>query len=222
MSSAATTDLSTTTFDAVLFDNDGTLIDSSGAVVRAWTAWAEHHGIPLETLVGLHGVPSRGIVSRVAPHLDVDAATADIDRRELEDAEGVVALPGAREALAAVGGRAAIVTSAGRHLAVLRLDAAGLTPPAAFVTADDITRGKPDPQPFLLGAQKLGVDPARCLVVEDAPAGLQAGRAAGAATIAVTTTSGAHELAELADAVVTDLSQVTFQTVRDGVRVDLA
>lgn len=217
-----TVDLTTTVFEAVLFDNDGTLIDSRGPVVRAWTAWAEHHGIPLEQLVGFHGVPSRGIVSRVAPHLDVDAATADIDRRELEDAEGVVALPGAGEALAAVGGRAAIVTSAGRHLAVLRLDAAGLTPPAAFVTADDITRGKPDPEPFLLGAEKLGVDPARCLVVEDAPAGLQAGRAARAATLAVTTTSEVHELAPLADAVVRDLSQVTFRLVEQGVRVELA
>lgn len=221
MHRTTTTDLTAATFEAVLFDNDGTLIDSRGAVVRAWTAWARHHDIPQEQLVGFHGVPSRGIVAHVAPHLDVERATADIDRRELEDAGGVVALPGAKDALAAVGGRAAIVTSAGRDLAVLRLDAAGLTPPAAFVTADDIDRGKPDPQPFLLGASKLGVDPARCLVVEDAPAGLQAGRAAGAATLAVTTTSEAHELSGLADAVVTDLSQVTFRLVDGGVQVSL-
>ncbi|HSP60923.1 MAG TPA: HAD-IA family hydrolase [Ornithinimicrobium sp.] len=222
MHHSATTDLTATTFEAVLFDNDGTLTDSRGAVVRAWTAWARHHEIPLTRFGDFHGVPSRGIVARVAPHLDVETATADIDRRELADAEGVVALPGAREALAAVGARAAIVTSAGRDLAVLRLDAAGLTPPATVVTADDITRGKPDPQPFLLGARMLGVDPARCLVVEDAPAGLQAGRAAGAATLAVTTTSELHELRGLADAVVTDLSQVTFRLVDGGVRLRIA
>ncbi|MFK5634514.1 MULTISPECIES: HAD-IA family hydrolase [unclassified Ornithinimicrobium] len=212
-------DITQETFDAVLFDNDGTLTDSRAAVERAWYAWAVHHDIPLERFVGFHGVPSRGIVQMVAPHLDADTATADIDRRELEDADGVVALPGAEQAIATVGARAAIVTSAGRDLAILRLGAAGLVPPEAFVTADDITVGKPDPQPYLIGADRLGADPARCLVVEDAPAGLRSGRAAGAATLALTTTSTAEELAPLADLVVRDLSAVRFTVSGEGVRI---
>ena len=209
------------TFAAVLFDNDGTLIDSSGAVVRSWTSWAQAHGVPLETLVGFHGVPSRGIVARVAPHLDLDEAVADIDRRELEDLEGILALPGAREALAAVGERAAVVTSAGADLAARRLAAAGVSPPAVLVTADDIPRGrgKPDPLPYLTGARRLGVDAGRCLVVEDPPAGLRSGRAAGAATLAVVTTGTPEEVAPEADLVVPDLSHVAFDLVPDGVRV---
>lgn len=213
-------DITAETFEAVLFDNDGTLTDSTAAVERSWRAWADHHAVPVERLVAYHGVPSRSIVEAVVgSHVDVDAATADIDRRELEDLEGVVVLPGAAEAMAAVAGRAAIVTSAGRELAVLRLGAAGLRPPEAFVTAHDITRGKPDPQPYLIGAEKLGADPSRCLVVEDAPAGLRSARAAGAATLAVTTTSTAEVLEPLADMVVTDLAQVLFSLTRDGVRV---
>lgn len=207
------------TFDAVLFDNDGTLTDSRAAVERSWLAWADHHGIDRAALIGYHGVPSSSIVRAVAPHLDVEAVTADIDRRELEDAEGIVALPGAVEALVAVGARAAIVTSATLDLAVLRLEAAGLVAPQAVVTADDISRGKPDPEPFLVAADRLGVDPARCLVVEDAPAGLRSGRAAGAATLAVTTTSTVPELEPVADVVVQDLSQVRFVATSAGIRV---
>lgn len=215
-------DLTLETFDGVLFDNDGTLTDSTAAVVRSWQAWAEEHDVPYDRLGGFHGVPSRSIVEAVVDaHVDVDVATADIDRRELEDAEGIVALPGAAQAMAAVGARAAIVTSASRELAVLRLGAARLEAPSAFVTADDITRGKPDPQPYLIAAEKLGVDPARCLVVEDAPAGLRSGRAAGAATLAVTTTSPAEALRELADLVVADLSEVSFELDGDAIRLRL-
>ncbi|AXH97773.1 HAD family hydrolase [Ornithinimicrobium avium] len=212
--------MTTEIFQAVLFDNDGTLTDSTAAVERSWAAWAEHHEVPLERLVRFHGVPSRSIVQAVVePHVDVDQATADIDRRELEDLEDVVALPGAVEAMAAVGDRAAIVTSAGRELAELRLTAAGLRAPEAFVTADDITRGKPDPQPYLIGAARLGADPHRCLVVEDAPAGVASGRAAGAATLALTTTSPAEDLD--ADLVVADLSQVVFTEGPEGIRLRL-
>lgn len=213
-------DITAEVFEAVLFDNDGTLTDSTAAVERSWRAWAAHHDVPVERLVRYHGVPSRSIVEAVVDaHVDVDLATSDIDRRELEDLEDVEALPGAVEAMDAVGDRAAIVTSAGRELAELRLGAAGLSAPEAFVTADDITRGKPDPQPYLIGAGKLGADPSRCLVVEDAPAGVASGRAAGAATLAVTTTSPAEDLD--ADLVVADLSEVVFTETADGIRVRL-
>lgn len=214
-------DITSETFQAVLFDNDGTLIDSRGPVVRSWLAWAADHGVPPESLVGFHGVPSSGIVAAVAPHLDPVEATADIDRRELADTEGLVALPGATEAVAAVGWRGAIVTSATRALLEVRLEATGFVAPEVMVTADDISRGKPDPQPYLVAADRLGVDPSRCLVVEDAPAGLQSGRAAGAATLAVTTTSQVDELEPLADVVVTDLSAVSFTLTDEGVRVTL-
>ncbi|MGD8148456.1 HAD family hydrolase [Ornithinimicrobium sp. Y1694] len=217
-------DITSEVFEAVLFDNDGTLVDSSAVVVRTWRAWADHYDVPYERFVGFHGVPSRGIVQMVAPHLDIDDATAHIDRLELEDQEGIVVLPGATEAIAALDGRAAVVTSAGSELAARRLAAAGVTPPAVVVSADDIPpgKGKPDPEPYLVGARQLGVDPAKCLVVEDAPAGLKAGRAAGAATLAVTTTSSRDELEPLADLVVEDLAQVRFEVTDEGVRVHRA
>lgn len=212
-------DLTTQTFAAVLFDNDGTLTDSRGAVERSWVAWAVDHGIDPAVLVAFHGVPTSSIVRAVAPHLDVVTATADIDARELQDLDGVTALPGAADALAAVGEKAALVTSASRELALLRLRAAGLRPPAVLVAADDIGRGKPDPEPYLLAAERLGVDPSRCLVVEDAPAGLESARAAGAATLAVTTTTRQQQLAPLADLVVEDLSAVELVRTAAGVRV---
>lgn len=214
-------DITTEIFEAVLFDNDGTLTDSRGPVERSWRAWAAEHDVPLERFGHFHGVTSRGIVERVAPHLDADAATADIDRRELEDVEGIVALPGAVDALAAVGERGAIVTSAGRELARVRIRAAGLIQTSVVVTADDISAGKPDPEPYLTGARLLGADPARCLVVEDAPAGLQAGRAAGAATLALLTTTEQDALEPDADLVVESLADIRFEQVDGGVRVHL-
>ncbi|KUG59249.1 hypothetical protein AVL62_06080 [Serinicoccus chungangensis] len=214
-------DITQETFEAVLFDNDGTLTDSRGPVERSWRSWAVDHGVDFARFGNFHGVTSRGIVERVAPHLDADAATADIDRRELEDLDGIVALPGAVDALAAVGARAAIVTSAGRELAVLRIDAAGLSAPAVLVTADDISRGKPDPEPYLVGARRLEADPARCLVVEDAVAGLESGRAAGAATLAVLTTSSREEVADHADLTVGSLADVRLEVTDAGVRVHL-
>lgn len=213
-------DITQETFEAVLFDNDGTLTDSRGAVERSWRTWAEQHGVDFASFGNFHGVTSRGIVERVAPHLDAEAATAEIDRLELADTDGVVALPGAVAALAAAGERAAIVTSAGRELARLRLGAAGLTAPSVVVTADDISRGKPDPEPYLTAARQLGVEPRRCLVVEDATAGVRAGRAAGAATLALLTTSSRTELEE-ADRVVDTLAQVRFSSTATGVRVAL-
>ncbi|USQ77754.1 HAD-IA family hydrolase [Ornithinimicrobium cryptoxanthini] len=212
-------DITSEVFDAVLFDNDGTLIDSRDAVVRSWLAWAADNGVAAEALIGFHGVPSSSIIADVAPHLDPVSATADIDGRELADLEGIVALPGATEAIAAVGWRGAIVTSATRELVTVRLAAAGFTAPEVLVSANDISRGKPDPEPYLIAAEKLAVDPTRCLVVEDAPAGLRSGRAAGAATVAVVTTSSVEELEPLADLVVDDLSALTFTLEDEGVRV---
>ncbi len=216
----------TAVFEAVLFDLDGTLVDSTPSVERSWRRWAELWGMG-EGFVVRHGVPARQILAGLVPAGDVDRAFADIERIEVEDVEGVVALPGAVRALAALPpGRAAVVTSGTRPLARSRIHAAGLDAPAVVVTAEDVAVGKPDPAPYLLAARLLGVDPARCLVVEDAPAGLAAGRAAGCTTLGLTTTSPAAALAGLGADAAPDLVVATLADVRlvggpDGVRLAL-
>ncbi|MGQ7295568.1 HAD-IA family hydrolase [Quadrisphaera sp. KR29] len=213
--------LAARTFEAVLFDMDGTLIDSGPVVVRSWYRWAAEEGVDPARLAGMHGIPSAQIVERLLPPDRWASATQRIDDIEVADTDGIVVLPGARDALAALPApRAAIATSCTRPLATARIGATGLPAPAVVVTASDVERGKPDPAPYLLAARRLGVDPARCLVVEDAPAGIAAGRAAGCATLAVATT---HRVAQLqqagADALVVDLSQVRLVGDDDGVRL---
>ncbi|MFC3690173.1 HAD-IA family hydrolase [Aquipuribacter hungaricus] len=208
-------------FDAVLFDMDGTLVDSTPSVVRCWLRLAEENGITPEALQAAagHGRPARDIVADLFEPPAREAALVRITHLEVTDLEGVVALPGAADALLASGDRGAIVTSCTAPLATARQQAAGIPVPAVVVTADDVVRGKPDPEPFLTAARILGVDPSRCLVVEDAPAGLAAGRAAGMTTLAVTTTHTAEELD--ADHVVGDLSGVRLDPSGDGVRLHL-
>lgn len=203
----------------MLFDNDGTLIDSTEAVRRSWGRWAIEHDVDPFSLTGFHGVPAAAIVAAVLPDGDQESALARIVAIEESDTAGVVALPGAAEALTALGPHAAIATSATHDLARARLEAAGLGIPDVMVSADDITHGKPDPEPFLLAAQRMGVDPAHCLVIEDAPSGLTSGRAAGCATLAVVSTHQEHELS--ADLIVPDLSHVEFVTETEGVRFRL-
>lgn len=211
--------LSDRTFAAVLFDLDGTLIDSTAAVVRSWLAWAAERGIAPERLQGYHGVPAVDIVrDLVADDAQVPAAVARINELELLDVRGIELLPGAAQALAALpAGRAAVVTSCTDALAAARIGATRLPVPDVLVAADHVHRGKPDPEPFLLGAERLGVDPSACLVVEDAPSGLAGARAAGMATLAVTTTTPADDL--VADAVVGTLADVRFSADPDGVRL---
>ncbi|MGI5448801.1 HAD-IA family hydrolase [Streptomyces sp. CA-243310] len=206
--------------DALLFDNDGTLVSSMESVRRCWTRWAREYGITEEAFaaVELHGRPAAEIIAELLPVEARPAALARIEELEVDDvAGGVVLLPGTGELLSSLpAGRWAVVTSATRPLAEARLREAGVDFPE-LVAADDVTRGKPDPEPFLLAAARLGVDPARCVVFEDAPAGLAAGRAAGMRTVALTTT---HTAAELdADVVVRDLSAVSAQVTDAGVTI---
>ncbi|MCG8969856.1 MULTISPECIES: HAD family hydrolase [Streptomyces] len=208
---------------ALLFDNDGTLVSSLESVRRCWTRWAGEYGITAERFaqVELHGRPAAEIAADLLPAGVVPEAVARIEHLEVEDVPngGVHLLPGTRVFLDALpSDRWAVVTSATRRLAEARLDAVGILP-KTLVAADDITRGKPDPEPYLLGARALGVDPAACVVFEDAPAGLQAGRAAGMTTVALATT---HRAAELdADLVVDDLSALSVLVTDGGIEISV-
>ncbi|MDN3295297.1 HAD-IA family hydrolase [Streptomyces ficellus] len=206
--------------EALLFDNDGTLVSSLESVHRCWSRWAEEYGIAAEDFarVELHGRPAVEIIAELLPADRTAGALARIEQLEVDDVPGgVELLPGTKELLASLpAGRWAVVTSATRPLAEARLREAGIEAPVV-IAADDITRGKPDPEPYLLAAAKLGVDPAACVVFEDAPAGLAAGRAAGMATVALTTTHDPSEL--VADVVVPDLSAVSAQATDGGVTV---
>lgn len=207
-------------FDAVIFDMDGTLIDSTPAVVRAWTTWAEEFGVSAEALAGQHGVPSGATVRALLPADHHERASMRIDELELEDLHDIVVLPGAAEALATLAtAKNAIATSCTMPLAQARISAAGLVAPSVLVTADQVRHGKPAPDPFLLAAKKLGVDPTRCLVVEDAPKGLQAAHAAGCHTLAVITTTKREDL--IADAIVQNLSAVRFHHAQGSITVEL-
>ncbi|MEZ0494202.1 HAD-IA family hydrolase [Kineococcus sp. TBRC 1896] len=210
------------TFAAVLFDMDGTLVDSTAAIERSWTTWAIEHGVSGEALLRAHGHgrPAPEIVADLVGPEGYAVAAARITELEVTDVAGVVQLPGVAELLAGLTPRRwAVVTSCSAPLADARRRAAGLPDPDVLVTFDDVARGKPAPDCFLLGAQRLGVDPADCLVVEDAPAGLAAARAAGCATLAVRTTHPDGPLD--ADLVVPLLSQVRLDDGPDGVRVRL-
>ncbi len=183
---------------ALLFDLDGVLIDSTPAVARVWTRWALEHGFnPEETVARAHGRPSLTTVREYLPNADHEVENREVERREIEDLDGVIPLPGALELLASLPvERWTIVTSCTRALAEVRIKAAGLPLPKKIVTSNDITQGKPHPEPFLKGAAILGFPAAECVVLEDAPAGVRAGKASGARVIAFRTTVNEEELRE--------------------------
>lgn len=171
------------TYAAFLFDMDGTLLDSSAVVNRVWVAWANKHGVDAQTLLkAMHGVRAEDTVRRFAgPSLDIAAETGWIHQAELGDVEGLVPLEGIGAFIERLDADAwAVVTSATLELATVRMRAAKLPMPRIMVTADDVRRGKPDPEGYLLAANRLGVDIKDCLVFEDAPAGVKAAKAAGA------------------------------------------
>lgn len=190
---------------AVLLDMDGTLVDSDAAVERAWTTWADEYGVDAATLlVDAHGSPADHTVRRMRPNLD-EVEVAAAARRQLDlqydDLADVRATEGAVELLARLdrlGLPWAVVTSADVRLAEARLGSAGLTVPV-LITVDDISAGKPNPEGFLLAAARLGVDPGRCLVVEDAEPGVAAGRAAGATVAALKGLDADVRIRSLAD-----------------------
>src|SRR6266481_5378757 len=181
---------------AVLFDMDGVLVDYTQAVARVWSKWALERGFDPEKVVrAAHGRPSIDTVRDFLPNADSNAENLEVERQEVEDLEGVVAMPGARALVKSIpAGRWTVVTSATRPLAEVRLRAAGIPIPESLITADDIQLGKPHPEPYQKAAARLGYPPSECVVVEDAPAGIRAGKAAGARVIGFPTTSNRHEL----------------------------
>ncbi|AUG08936.1 HAD family hydrolase [Pseudomonas sp. S09G 359] len=178
-------------YRAFLFDMDGTLLNSIAAAERVWGIWAERHGLDVAAfLTTIHGARAIDTITRQAlPGVDPEVEAQWITEAELNDVEGVVAIDGAVAFLNSLpGAQWALVTSAPRELALRRLQAAGITPPAVLVTAEDVAVGKPDPACYVLGAQRLGVPVQDCLVFEDAPVGIRAAEAAGADVMVVTST----------------------------------
>jgi sugar-phosphatase len=179
------------TFAAFLFDMDGTVLSSIAAAERVWGRWARRHGLDVEAFMPtMHGKRAVDTIGRLnLPGVDPEIEADWITRAEIEDVADIHAIEGAAAFLAALPAeRWTIVTSSPLPLARRRLEAAGLAAPPLMVTAEDITRGKPAPDGFLLAAERLGVSASECLVFEDAPAGIAAAEAAGSAVVVVTAT----------------------------------
>ncbi len=186
-----------------LFDLDGTLVNSKPAVERAWIKLAQEAQIPLEKMVGLHGIPAEQSLRMLLEDRSEDEIKSWVDRIEYlesSDTEGVVAISGAKELLSELNEKNipwTIVTSCTIPLAISRVQAAGIEMPDHSVTFNDVELGKPHPEPFILGAQRIGLNPDQCWVIEDAPAGVKAGVAAGCTVAAVLTS---HSKSQLNDA----------------------
>ncbi|THK35888.1 HAD family hydrolase [Ensifer sp. MPMI2T] len=183
--------LFTKRFAALLFDMDGTLLNSMAVVERVWGAWAVRNRVDREMLMkSVHGVRAADVIRTLGLAVDAEHEARELAAAEIADVEGIVEIPGAIAFLNSLPPEKwAIVTSAPLELAVRRLAAAGIPTPRLMITGEDVSAGKPDPQGYLLAAGRLGVSAEDCLVFEDAPAGILAGRAAGAEVAVIT---GAH------------------------------
>ena len=205
---------------AILFDLDGVLVDSTGAVDREWRDWGRRKGVDGDAIMAIaHGVRTIEVIRRVAPHLDAEIEAAAIESHEAGDQTGVVVMPGALELVKSIpDGHWGVVTSGSRLLAANRLLYCGLPVPEVLVTSDDVTHGKPHPEPYLKGAEGLGFAAAECVVIEDAPAGIAAARAAGMKVIGLASTYKAEKLSE-ADVVVKDFRELSVKTSDGRLRV---
>ncbi|HVN92052.1 MAG TPA: HAD-IA family hydrolase [Terracidiphilus sp.] len=202
----------------VLFDMDGILISSIGSVERSWTKWAMLRGIdPALTRATAHGRRAVETIAKLRPDLDVDQELTTVENFEAEDNDGLKILPGVLDLLAALPeNRWTVVTSATERLARIRLAAGGIAVPEQLVTADQVKRGKPHPEPFLAGAAALGVSSSECVVFEDSASGAEAGRAAGC-TVVATTFSHPAESLQAAHYLVRDLTGVRVAIVGDRI-----
>ena len=185
-----------------LFDLDGTLVNSKPAVERAWIKLAQEAQIPLEKMVGLHGIPAEQSLRMLLEGRSEDEIKSWVDRIEYlesSDTDGVVAIPGAKDLLNELNNRSipwTIVTSCTIPLALSRVKAAGIEMPDHSVTFNDVKLGKPHPEPFILGAKRIGLEPNQCWVIEDAPAGVKSGKSAGCTVAAVLTSHLKEQLNE--------------------------
>ena len=197
-------------------------MDSTRQVDREWREWAARKGVDGDAVMAIaHGVRTIEVIRRVAPHLDAEAEAAAIESHEASDQRGVVVMPGAVDLVKSIpNGRWGVVTSGTRPLAQNRLRYCGLPVPEVLVTSDDVTKGKPDPEPYLKGAELLGFSPDECLVIEDAPAGIQSGRAGGMQVIGLASTYPAARLAE-ADAVARGLTLISLSAEGNGLCVSI-
>ena len=184
-------------------------MDSTESVDRQWRIWAREQGIDGDKVMTVaHGVRTIEVIRAVAPHLDAEEEVRKLESREADDHEGVAVMPGALELVRTVpADRWGVVTSGTQPLASERLRLFGIPAPRIMITADDVTEGKPHPEPYLKGAEMLGVKPVECLVIEDAPAGIQSARAGGMKVIGLASTYGAEKLVQ-ADAVVKELGRI--------------
>ena len=204
-------------FGAFLFDMDGTVLNSIAAAERIWSAWAVRHGVNVEMfLPTIHGVRAIDTITRLnLPGVDAEAQAAFITKAEIEDVEGIVEIPGAAAFLKSLpADRWAMVTSAPRDLALRRMAAAGIPEPVVMITAEDVSAGKPDPAGYRLAAKRLGLEPADCLIFEDATVGIQAAEAAGAPLLIITTTHQ-HPL-ETAHATIASYRDIALSIDSDG------
>ncbi len=199
--------------EGVLFDLDGVLVDSARVVVRTWHAWARTKGLDAERFLEIaHGRRPAETLRIIAPDLDTESEAAELERMEANDTDGILEVEGALELLASLPeGSWTVVTSGSRALASGRMRHVGLPLPERFVTADDVENGKPHPEAYLKGAEILGASPETCVVIEDAPAGLESAKAAGMRVVAVATTHREEHLQE-ADVVVGALSDIRVLT----------
>lgn len=206
---------------AILFDLDGVLVDSTRAVARVWEKWARAHGLdPDKVIAQAHGRRSVETIRAVAPHINAEQENLHVEQMEIDDKEGVVAVPGAAPLLSSLPqDRFAIVTSATVALAGARMQYAGLPLPLHLVCAEDVSNGKPSPEPYLKGAELLGFPPQDCLVFEDAPAGIVSARAACMQVIALPNTYPREELTGAA-AIVKSLSALQVQSSDGQLRIE--
>jgi sugar-phosphatase len=207
---------------AILFDLDGVLVNSSTVVKRHWERWASRHNIPFEHVMEVaHGRTSAEIIRLVAPHLNAEQEGRLREAAEGVDTDGLEVFASARELLRVLPADSwAVVTSGNSRTATTRLRYGDFPPPPVLVTADDVRRGKPEPEAYLLAAQRLGVPSEQCVVIEDAPAGIEAAHAAGMRAIAVATTYRPQALSK-ADIIVRELASVVVKTEGNQLRVTL-
>jgi mannitol-1-/sugar-/sorbitol-6-phosphatase len=204
----------TFTCHAIIFDLDGVLVDSQAITERHLRSWADRHGVALAELLALHhGRTTAETLRAVAPHLDAEHEAQMLESGEAGDLHGLAAFPGASRLIAELAEHPwAIATSCKRETACSRLQHLGLACPRVLITAEDVTNGKPSPEPYVLAARRLGLPPSACVVIEDAPAGVASARAAGARVIAVASSLPAADLGA-ADVIIRQLEDMSIERV---------